>query len=80
MSETSGEIKSLFESLLKRVETGQLTAHKHVEAQLTFNEQVSRDLVHPRKQVDLTHMDVDEVRCHRDQSKSTTPSSPHHQP
>ncbi|KAI4981497.1 hypothetical protein ZWY2020_021989 [Hordeum vulgare] len=80
MSETSVVIKSLLESLLKRVVVGQLTADKHVEAQLAFNEQVSSDLAHLRKQVDLTEADVDEVRHHREQAKSTAPPSPRHQP
>ncbi|KAE8815003.1 pentatricopeptide repeat-containing protein [Hordeum vulgare] len=78
MAESSTEIKTLLESLLKRVGSGQLTADKHVEAQLAFNEQVSNDLVHLCKQVDFTHTDVDEVCRHRDQSRSTAPLSPHH--
>lgn len=40
MAESSTEIKILLESLLKRVESGQLTADKHVKAQLAFNEQL----------------------------------------
>ncbi|KAE8816684.1 hypothetical protein D1007_05699 [Hordeum vulgare] len=80
MSETSGEIKTLHELLLKRVEAGHLAADKHVEAQLTFNKKVSSDLTHLHKQVDLTQSDVDEVRQHHDQSKSTDPLSPRHHP
>ncbi|KAE8771145.1 pentatricopeptide repeat-containing protein [Hordeum vulgare] len=66
MAESSIEIKTLLKSLLKRVESVQLTVNKHVEAQLAFNEQVSSDLAHLRKQVDQTQTDVDEVRRHRD--------------
>ncbi|KAI4968268.1 hypothetical protein ZWY2020_060005 [Hordeum vulgare] len=51
-------MKSLLESLLKRVDAVQLAADKHVQAQLAFNEQVSSDLTHLRKQVDLTQADV----------------------
>ncbi|KAE8813269.1 hypothetical protein D1007_09538 [Hordeum vulgare] len=80
MSETSREIKSLLESLLKRVEVGQLATDKHVEAQLAFNKQVSSDLSHLRKEVDLMQLDVDEVRQHHDQSKPTAPPSPCLQP
>ncbi|KAE8796917.1 hypothetical protein D1007_28045 [Hordeum vulgare] len=60
MVETSRDIKSLLESLIKHVDVGQRTADKHVKAQLAFNEQVSSDLAHLRKQVDLTQSNVDE--------------------
>lgn len=80
MSETSGEIKSLLESLLTCFEASQIAADKHVEAQLAFNQQVSSDLTHLRKQVDLTRSDVDEVRQQRDQPRPTAPPSPRHQP
>ncbi|KAE8812295.1 hypothetical protein D1007_10644 [Hordeum vulgare] len=80
MSESSGEIKSMLEALIKRVETGQLTADKHVEAQLAFNEQLAGGLTHLRELVNLTWADIDDVCSHRDQSKSMTPPSPHHQP
>ncbi|KAE8803889.1 hypothetical protein D1007_20148 [Hordeum vulgare] len=76
MAETTGDIKSLLVSLIQQVDTGQRTA----EAQIAFNEQVSSDLAHLRKQVDLTQTDVDEVRHHRDQPKSTSQPSPRHQP
>ncbi|KAI4974608.1 hypothetical protein ZWY2020_048215 [Hordeum vulgare] len=80
MSETLGEIKSLLESLLKRGEAGQLATDKHVEAQLAFNEQVSSDLAHLRKQVNLTQSHVDKVSQHRDQSKPIAPPPTRHQP
>ncbi|KAI5015635.1 hypothetical protein ZWY2020_057025 [Hordeum vulgare] len=76
MSESSGEIKSMLEALIKRVETGQLTADKHVEAQLAFNEQLAGGLTHLREHVNLTWAYIDDVCSHRDQSKSTTPPSP----
>uniref|UniRef100_A0A453EG05 Retrotransposon gag domain-containing protein n=1 Tax=Aegilops tauschii subsp. strangulata TaxID=200361 RepID=A0A453EG05_AEGTS len=78
MSETSGEIKSLLESLLTRFEASQITAAKHVEAQLAFNEQVSSDLTHLRRQMDLTQADVDEVRQQRpDPDKQQAAASSH---
>ncbi|KAI5009045.1 hypothetical protein ZWY2020_010093 [Hordeum vulgare] len=80
MAKNSTKIKTLLESMLKRIKMGQLTANKHVEAQLAFNEQVSSDLAHLHKQMDLRHTDVDEVRRHRDQSRSIAPPLLHHQP
>ncbi|KAE8782222.1 hypothetical protein D1007_44445 [Hordeum vulgare] len=80
MAKNSTKIKTLLESMLKRIKMGQLTANKHVEAQLAFNEQVSSDLAHLHKQMDLRHTDVDEVRRHHDQSRSIAPPLLHHQP
>lgn len=78
MSETSGEIKALLESLLNCFEASQLTTDKHVEAQLAFNEQVSSDLTHLRRQMDLTQADVDEVQQQRtDHDKQQAAVSPH---
>ncbi|KAI5010265.1 hypothetical protein ZWY2020_012402 [Hordeum vulgare] len=80
MAESTGDIKSLLESLIKQVDAGQRTVNRHIEAQLAFNEQVSSDLAHLCRQVDLTPTNVDEVHHQRDQQKSTAPPPPPHQP
>lgn len=63
---------------MTRFEASQITADKHVEAQLAFNEQVSSDLTHLRRQMDLTQADVDEVRQQRtDHDKHQATASAH---
>ena len=62
----------MLQSLLTRFDESKLAGDKHLEAQLAFNTQVSSDLAHLRKQLDLTQADVHEVRQHRDPPPSPT--------
>ena len=62
MAESTGELKTMLQALLQRFEETMLAGDKQREAQIAFNTQVSADLAHIRKQLDLTQADVDEVR------------------
>lgn len=56
----------MLSSLLTRFDESKIAGDKQTEAQLAFNKQVTVDLAHLRRQVDLTQADVDEVRQQRD--------------
>ena len=54
MSESTGELKTMLQALLRRFDETTLESDKQREAQIAFNTQVSADLAHIRKQLDLT--------------------------
>ena len=55
------EATSQLESLLMRFDESRHVEDRHLKAQLSFNKQVSSDLAHLRKQIDLTQADIDEA-------------------
>ncbi|XP_020184893.1 uncharacterized protein [Aegilops tauschii subsp. strangulata] len=73
MTESTGELKTMLQALLKRFDETTLASDKQREAQIAFNTQVSADLAHIRKQLDLTQADIDEVR---QQQRELSPSPP----
>ncbi|XBJ01839.1 hypothetical protein VPH35_021384 [Triticum aestivum] len=80
MAESSNELKSLIQALMTRFDHSTRAGEKHLEAQLAFNTQVSSDLAHLRKQLDLTQADVDDVRLLRDPPASPTAGTRLRQP
>ena len=77
MSESTEELKSMMQALMTHFDETKLAGDKHREAQIVFNTQVSSDLAHLRKQLDLTQADVDEVRQQRDPPPSPTADAHH---
>lgn len=62
MSETTKQLKSLLETVIRRLDASQTTADERFQAQLAYNEQVSHELKNLAKQIDLTKAYVDEAR------------------
>ena len=62
MEENSGHLKSLLEQVIKRFDDQAVLTDKRHEDQTTFNAKVALELQSIRKQLDLTHADVDEAR------------------
>ena len=77
MAESTGELKTMLQALLQRFDETTLAGDKQHEAQIAFNTQVSADLAHIRKQLDLTQADVDEVRQQRESPSSPAATAPH---
>lgn len=46
MAENTGELKTLLESILDRIEETRTASDKQLEAQLAFNSQVNQELQH----------------------------------
>lgn len=70
MDDNTSTLKSLMESILKRLDEQKLDSDKLLEAQVAFNTQVSQDLRSLSKQIDLTQADVDEARKSMERSPS----------
>ena len=62
MAESSGQVKTLLEDIITRLDAQAATSEKRHEDQLTFNAQISTDLASFRKQLVLTQNDVDDTR------------------
>ncbi|XBI36502.1 hypothetical protein VPH35_122003 [Triticum aestivum] len=62
MSETTDKLQNLLESVIRRLDANQKTADERHQAQLSYKNQVSDELKHLAKQIDLTQADVDEAR------------------
>ena len=71
MAEQTGEMKSLLEGIIKRLDTQSETSEKRREEQLSFNNQISTDVASVSKHLTLTQADVDETR----KALSTSPGS-----
>ncbi|XBI12028.1 hypothetical protein VPH35_138958 [Triticum aestivum] len=80
MSESTGELKTMLQALLKRFDETPLASDKQREAQIAFNTQVSTDLTHIRKQLDLTQADIDEVRQQQRELPPSPPAAECHRP
>ena len=62
MTETTDKMQGLVETILRRLDDHQKTADERHHAQVAYNDQVSNELKHLAKQIDLTQADVDEAR------------------
>ena len=62
MTETTDKMQGLLETILRRLDDHQKTADERHHAQVAYNDQVSNELKHLAKQIDLTQADVDEAR------------------
>lgn len=70
----------MLQALLKRFDETTLASDKQREAQIAFNTQVSADLAHIRKQLDLTQADIDEVRQQQRELPPSPPAAERHCP
>ncbi|XP_073357741.1 uncharacterized mitochondrial protein AtMg00860-like [Aegilops tauschii subsp. strangulata] len=61
MTESTGELKTMLQALLKRFDETTLAGDKQREAHIAFNTQVFADLAHIRKQLDLTPTNATEL-------------------
>ena len=62
MTETTDKMQGLLKTILRRLDDSQRTADERHQAQVAYNDQVSTELKHLAKQIDLTQADVDEAR------------------
>ena len=62
MTETTDKMQGLLETIPRRLDDHQKTADERHHAQVAYNDQVSNELKHLAKQIDLTQADVDEAR------------------
>lgn len=62
MSETTDKLQSLPESVIRCLDVNQKTTDERHHTQTAYNNQVSAELKHLSKQIDLTQADVDEAR------------------
>nr|XP_040245087.1 uncharacterized protein LOC120964447 [Aegilops tauschii subsp. strangulata] len=62
MSETTNKLQNLLESVIRRLDANQKTAHECHQAQIAYNDQVSAEIKLLSKQIDLTQADMDEAR------------------
>ena len=54
MTETMDKLQTLLESVIRRLDANQKMADERRQAQVAYNDQVSNELKHLAKQIDLT--------------------------
>ena len=62
MVENSGQVRSLLEDIIKRLDGQAALGEKRYEEQQSFNSGLSKEIQGVQKQLDLTQKEVDETR------------------
>ena len=71
MEENVGQVMTMLEGIIKRLDGQATIGNKRHEDQLAFNAEIAKDVQSMKKQLDLTQKEVDETR-----KAAATPPTP----